>query len=586
MRITILNLCLFILLSFSFTTYAQEKDAVDILVNSSSIDTVMSSQLLKLSKSLFAKGNYNLAIKAATSALSIYKSKNNLNGQYNAYERLASIAVKTNDSARAHNYFSHMREIGNATHNEKYTNAANFFLAKMHYQFGNFAYADSLSQIVVSKGILLHDSSLVAKTYIQIANIHLKKGEYKPAGENYFKALKIAESLSDSTAMSVCYTNLGTINRFLNNCDVAVVYHKKGLQLSIMSSNYQGIADGYTTLGGSYSCANKHDSSIVSYKNSVPYYLQLQSFEKLTTSYSNLAAVYQIIQQLDSCLHYHRLAKETAASTVDSSMLGNIVWNYGDALFAKYNATGSTIFLDEAFQNFKTSEYIANKFNLHSLKIYAYKSLAKVHEIKKNPQQELYYLKLYNSANDSVLASNYTNQIAEMQTMYETEKKETEIQKLSTEKLLDAEKIARQKTLNYSLLTVAALRLIAGILIFRNVQKKRIAEKQIAVLEKQNAIETMRSKIASDVHDDMGANLTKLGLNAQQLISKSLSGEQKQLAEKISLQSKEVITGMREIIWASNPANDNLKSMLGFMRQYIDRFFDGTNIQPGSKFSE
>src|SRR5204863_9398433 len=37
--------------------------------------------------------------------------------------------------------------------------------------------------------------------------------------------------------------------------------------------------------------------------------------------------------------------------------------------------------------------------------------------------------------------------------------------------------------------------------------------------------------------------------------------------------------GMREIIWASNPANDNLKSMLGFMRQYIDRFFDGTNIR-------
>jgi signal transduction histidine kinase len=41
---------------------------------------------------------------------------------------------------------------------------------------------------------------------------------------------------------------------------------------------------------------------------------------------------------------------------------------------------------------------------------------------------------------------------------------------------------------------------------------------------------------------------------------------------------------MREIIWASNPANDNLKGMLGFMRQYIDRFFDGTNIRPVVNF--
>ena len=114
-------------------------------------------------------------------------------------------------------------------------------------------------------------------------------------------------------------------------------------------------------------------------------------------------------------------------------------------------------------------------------------------------------------------------------------------------------------------------------LIFRNIEKKRAAEKQVAILEKQNAIENMRNKIASDVHDEMGANLTRLGLNAQQLLqSPAVPEKEKQLAEKIALQSKEVITGMREIIWASNPANDNLKSMLGFMRQYIDRFFDGS----------
>ena len=65
---------------------------------------------------------------------------------------------------------------------------------------------------------------------------------------------------------------------------------------------------------------------------------------------------------------------------------------------------------------------------------------------------------------------------------------------------------------------------------------------------------------------------------------KTLPEKEKHLAEKMSAQSKEIITGMREIIWASNPANDNLKSMLGFMRQYIDRFFDGTQIRPVVNF--
>src|SRR6185436_1184432 len=122
-------------------------------------------------------------------------------------------------------------------------------------------------------------------------------------------------------------------------------------------------------------------------------------------------------------------------------------------------------------------------------------------------------------------------------------------------------------------------------LIFMNVQKKRRAEKHVAILEKQNAIESMRSKIASDVHDDMGAGLTKVGLFSQQLLqSTTVTEKEKQLLEKIAAHSREVVNGMKEIIWASNPANDNLKSMLGFMRQYIDRFFDGTSIRPVVNF--
>jgi hypothetical protein len=87
------------------------------------------------------------------------------------------------------------------------------------------------------------------------------------------------------------------------------------------------------------------------------------------------------------------------------------------------------------------------------------------------------YLLKYNNISDSIRSISLTEQIAEMQTKYETEKKEKEITKLNDAKLLDAEKIARQKTLNYSLLAIAALLLISGYLVYRNIQHKRIAEK-------------------------------------------------------------------------------------------------------------
>jgi signal transduction histidine kinase len=236
--------------------------------------------------------------------------------------------------------------------------------------------------------------------------------------------------------------------------------------------------------------------------------------------------------------------------------------------------------LDQALKEMLVSKTFAELKGMEDLKMNCYKSLSELYEATGNEAMAFQFLKKYTTINDSVRSQSYTSQIAEMQTKYETEKKENEIIKLNSEKSLDAEKIARQRTLNYSLLAIAVLILISGFLVFRNIRKKRTAEKQVAILEKQNAIESMRSKIAGDVHDDMGANLTRLGLNAQQLLmSTAIPGKEKELAEKISLQSKEVITGMREIIWASNPANDNLKSMLSFMRQYIDRFFDGTNIR-------
>jgi signal transduction histidine kinase len=210
-----------------------------------------------------------------------------------------------------------------------------------------------------------------------------------------------------------------------------------------------------------------------------------------------------------------------------------------------------------------------------------------LYEVMGNESKAFLYLKLYNIINDSIRSQAYTQQIAEMQTKYESEKKEIEITKLNAEKQLRVAKIARTRILNYSLFSIAGLILISGSVLFRNVQKKRIAEKHVAILEKQNAIESMRSKIASDVHDEMGANLTRLGLNAQQLLqSHAVPQNEKILAEKMAMQSQEILTGMREIIWASNPANDNLKSMLGFMRQYIDRFFDGTQIRSVVNFPQ
>ena len=102
-------------------------------------------------------------------------------------------------------------------------------------------------------------------------------------------------------------------------------------------------------------------------------------------------------------------------------------------------------------------------------------------------------------------------------------------------------------------------------------------------------VERLRTRIAADLHDDVGSNLSSIAL-ASQLLSRKLilpSGEQAQLDEigTTALQTSEM---MKEIVWLLNPKNDSLddlllrmKSVAASLLRNIPYRFEG----PGEKLS-
>jgi signal transduction histidine kinase len=397
--------------------------------------------------------------------------------------------------------------------------------------------------------------------------------------------LDLAELTNKEPLQSVCLSNLAIINQQLKNEREALKYQRKGLALALKNNQVREEAGNYFGMGHIYKNLEIMDSALYFYKKALPLYKQVDSKKDIALVNTNIGGLLVYLNQPDSGMYYLESAKHDFMLLNDTINIANSALNMGDAWYRMANVTQDRSYLNNALKEMLVCKKLAELKELEDLKMNCYYWLSIIYDALGNNALAFDYLKRYQLINNVIRSKEYTGQIAEMQTKYETERKELEITKLNAAKLLDEEKLAGQRTLNYSLLAIAALLLISGFLIFRNAQHKRAVEKQVAILEKQNAIESMRNKIASDVHDEMGANLTRLGLNAQQLLqSPSVPEKEKQLAEKMALQSKEIITGMREIIWASNPANDNLKSMLGFMRQYIDRFFDGTNIRPVVNF--
>ncbi|MFI5187656.1 MAG: two-component regulator propeller domain-containing protein, partial [Chitinophagales bacterium] len=128
---------------------------------------------------------------------------------------------------------------------------------------------------------------------------------------------------------------------------------------------------------------------------------------------------------------------------------------------------------------------------------------------------------------------------------------------------------------------VSAGSLIIGLLIITTrFYYRRKLEKQKLILEKQQAIEKERTRIATDMHDDLGAGLSRIKFLSQSILNKKIKDEIiiTEL-EKITSFSDEMSEKMGEIVWALNEKNDTLADLIAYTRSYVVEYLANHNIE-------
>ncbi|HEX3624032.1 MAG TPA: two-component regulator propeller domain-containing protein [Verrucomicrobiae bacterium] len=106
------------------------------------------------------------------------------------------------------------------------------------------------------------------------------------------------------------------------------------------------------------------------------------------------------------------------------------------------------------------------------------------------------------------------------------------------------------------------------IAIVRYVSFRRL-RRQLIILEQQAALQRERTRIAKDIHDDLGADLTQiafLGELAHQ--DRSEPDKAAERVEKISATARQAIKSLDEIVWAVNPRNDTLAHLMDYAGQF------------------
>jgi signal transduction histidine kinase/ligand-binding sensor domain-containing protein len=97
--------------------------------------------------------------------------------------------------------------------------------------------------------------------------------------------------------------------------------------------------------------------------------------------------------------------------------------------------------------------------------------------------------------------------------------------------------------------------------------------RQVESLRQHEALEKERARIARDLHDQLGANLTQVALLSEMAeADKELPEEVEAHAKQISQTARETTHALDEIVWTVNPSNDTLDGLINYVCKYAQEY--------------
>jgi ligand-binding sensor domain-containing protein/signal transduction histidine kinase len=121
--------------------------------------------------------------------------------------------------------------------------------------------------------------------------------------------------------------------------------------------------------------------------------------------------------------------------------------------------------------------------------------------------------------------------------------------------------------------------LVAVVGVVRFTVRRRL-QRRLQQLEQERALERERTRIAQDLHDEMGAKLCRISfLSEDARRNQTVSSELQHQIVSISDASREVLHSLDEIVWAVNPQNDTLEHVASYLGHYAQEYFQETGIE-------
>ncbi len=108
---------------------------------------------------------------------------------------------------------------------------------------------------------------------------------------------------------------------------------------------------------------------------------------------------------------------------------------------------------------------------------------------------------------------------------------------------------------------------------------RRRAGRKLELLRRQQAVERERARIARDIHDDLGASLTRITMLSHTVRAELQDNSRgARAAGEVNRTARELTRSLDEIVWAVNPRHDRLESLANYLGGYAQDFLSTAGI--------
>ena len=108
---------------------------------------------------------------------------------------------------------------------------------------------------------------------------------------------------------------------------------------------------------------------------------------------------------------------------------------------------------------------------------------------------------------------------------------------------------------------------------------RRRLHRKLERIERQRALERERARIARDIHDELGASLTRISMLSQSVRTELDHSAAAVDVDRIYDTAREVTRAMDEIVWAVNPQHDTLDSLATYLGKFAQDFLAAAQIR-------